>query len=174
MDLTPCILLIAVGFVLLPAELLLPTGGILFAAGLIAIGAGVFMAFMISSSVGFVTLLASLCGMVLMLGLISYVWRRSPLARHFVLDAPGEEATMAGLPANQDLGRLKGRIGRTLSALRPAGVVDFDGRRVDTITEGMMVDPGQYVRCIDVQAGKVIVRPVEKPDLGDLENADFT
>src|SRR5262249_36098105 len=109
-----------------------------------------------------------------MFGLVGYVWRRTPLARRFVLDAPGQEATMADLPANQDLERLRGRIGRSLSALRPSGVVDFDGRRVDTITEGMMVEPGEYVRCIEVQAGKVVVRPVEKPDLGALENADFT
>jgi hypothetical protein len=45
---------------------------------------------------------------------------------------------------------------------------------VDTITEGMMVEPGQWVRCIDVQAGKVIVRPVDKPNLGELETAIFT
>ena len=56
--------------------------------------------------------------------------------------------------------------------LRP-GVVDFDGRRIDTITEGMMVEPGQWVRCIEVKAGKVIVRPVEKPNLGDLDIPDF-
>jgi len=36
-----------------------------------------------------------------------------------------------------------------------------------------MVDPGQWVRCIDVRAGKVIVRLVGKPDLGDLETAFF-
>jgi hypothetical protein len=29
------------------------------------------------------------------------------------------------------------------------------------------------VRCIDVRAGKVIVRPVDKPNLGDLETAVF-
>jgi hypothetical protein len=52
-------------------------------------------------------------------------------------------------------------------------MVDFEGRRVDTITEGMMVDPGQLVRCIDVRAGKVVVRPISKPDLGDLETAIF-
>ena len=27
-----------------------------------------------------------------------------------------------------------------------------------------MVEAGQWVRCIDVRAGKVVVRPVEKPD----------
>ncbi len=71
--------------------------------------------------------------------------------------------------------KLRGRIGKTLAPLRPAGVADFDGRRVDVITEGMMVDGGQWVRCIDVRAGKVVVRPVEKPDdLGDLDEAIFT
>jgi hypothetical protein len=29
------------------------------------------------------------------------------------------------------------------------------------------------VRCIDVKAGKVVVRPVDKPDMGSLEAADF-
>jgi hypothetical protein len=29
------------------------------------------------------------------------------------------------------------------------------------------------VRCVDVRAGKVVVRPVERPDLGGLEAADF-
>jgi hypothetical protein len=35
-----------------------------------------------------------------------------------------------------------------------------------------MVEPDQWVRCIDVHAGKVIVRPANKPpDLGGLEDA---
>ena len=58
-------------------------------------------------------------------------------------------------------------------ALRPSGVVDFEGRRVDTVTEGMMVEPGQWVRCVDVQANRVVVRPVDKPNLDTLETADF-
>ena len=95
------------------------------------------------------------------------------MGRRFILTAGDEDATVAAFPVNQDLEQLRGRIGRTLSALRPAGVVDFDGRRIDTITEGMMVDPGQWVRCIEVKAGKVVVRPVEKPNLDDLEIQDF-
>jgi membrane-bound serine protease (ClpP class) len=79
--------------------------------------------------------------------------------------------TVAELPVNQELAGLKGRYGKAISALRPAGVVDFDGRRIDSISEGMMIEPGQWVRCIDVQTGKVIVRPVDRPRLEDLETA---
>jgi len=95
------------------------------------------------------------------------------MGRRFFLHGPDEDSTLASMPVNLELEQLRGRVGRTLSPLRPAGVVDFDGRRIDTITEGMMVEPGQWVRCVDVKAGKVIVRPVDKPDLGRLESADF-
>jgi membrane-bound serine protease (ClpP class) len=82
--------------------------------------------------------------------------------------------TVAELPHNLELVGLKGRYGKTISALRPAGVVDFDGRRVDSLSEGMMVEPGQWVRCVEVQAGKVIVRPAERPRLEDLETEILT
>jgi membrane-bound serine protease (ClpP class) len=77
------------------------------------------------------------------------------------------------MPVLLELEQLRGRFGRAVSALRPGGIAEFDGKRVDTITEGLMVEPGHWVRCIDVRAGKVIVRPVDKPDLGDLETAFF-
>ncbi len=173
MDLTLCIILLVAGFVLLAVEPLLPTGGVLFVAGLLAIGGGIFVAFQLGAYVGGMVLLASFGGLVVACVVIGYVWPRTPLGRRFIVQAPQEDTTLSALPGNQDLERLKGRIGRTLSALRPAGVVDFDGRRVDTITEGMMVEPGQYVRCIDVRAGKVLVRPIDQPDLGDMEGVEF-
>ena len=46
----------------------------------------------------------------------------------------------------------------------------FEGKRIDTITEGMMVEAGDWVKCIDVRAAKVVVRPIPKPDIGLLEN----
>jgi membrane-bound serine protease (ClpP class) len=43
------------------------------------------------------------------------------------------------------------------------------------LSEGDLIEPGSWVRCIDVKAGRVIVRAVEKPpDLGDLDTATFT
>ena len=86
---------------------------------------------------------------------------------------PADDDTFATMPVNQELEVLRGRFGKAISSLRPAGVVDFDGRRVDTLTEGMMVEPGQWVRCVDVRAGKVIVRPAERPSISDLETNLF-
>jgi membrane-bound serine protease (ClpP class) len=165
--------LIGAAFLLLAAELFIPTGGIFFVLSVSGIAVGVVFVFLHDTTVGLFTLLGVFVALPVLGSVLLHYWPRTPIGRRFFLTGPGEDATVASLPANQELEQLKGRFGRTLSALRPAGVVDFDGRRIDTITEGMMVDPGQWVRCIDVRAGKVIVRPVERPDLGDLESAVF-
>jgi membrane-bound serine protease (ClpP class) len=165
--------LIGAGFLLLAAELFIPTGGVLFVLSLASIAVGVGLTFT-DVTVGLFTLLGVFVALPMFTSVMLHYWPRTPIARRFFLLNPQEDATLATTPVNQELEQLKGRLGRTLSALRPAGIVDFDGRRVDTITEGMMVDPGQWVRCIDVRAGRVVVRPVDRPDLGDLETAVFS
>ena len=167
-------LLIGAGFLLLIADLFLMSG-ILAVLSLGAIILGVILTFLSGGfTVGLTTALAVFIALPVTVRVLLYVWPRTPMGRQFFLTEQSEDATVAALPINQELEHLKGRIGRTLSALRPSGMVDFDGRRVDTITEGMMVEPGQMVRCIDVRAGRVVVRPIDKPDLGDLETAIFT
>jgi membrane-bound serine protease (ClpP class) len=166
-------LLIGAGFLLLAADLFLMSG-ILAVLSLGSIIVGVILTFWGGGvGVGVVTALAVFVALPLTVRLLLYFWPRTPMGKNIFLTEQPEDATVASLAVNQELENLKGRIGRTLSALRPAGMVDFDGRRIDTITEGMMVDAGQLVRCIDVRAGKVVVRPIDKPDLGDLETAIF-
>jgi membrane-bound serine protease (ClpP class) len=168
-------LLIAAGLLLLLAELVVPSG-IFFVLAVAAIIGGVVMTFNYSNDPywGWVTLLIVFIAVPVVAGILFHYWPKLPVGKKFFLSGPDEDATLASMPVNVELEQLRGRFGRTLSALRPAGVVDFDGKRVDCITEGMMVDAGQMVRCMDVKAGKVIVRPVEKPTLGDLENVDFS
>ncbi len=166
-------LLIGAGFLLLAADLFLMSG-ILAVLSLGSIVVGVILTFLGGGiPTGLITAAAVFIALPATIRLLLYFWPRTPMGRNIFLTEQPEDATVAALPVNQELEQLKGRIGRTLSALRPAGMVDFDGRRIDTVTEGMMVDAGQLVRCIDVRAGRVVVRPIDKPDLGDLETAIF-
>jgi membrane-bound ClpP family serine protease len=167
--------LICIGLGLLVAEFFLPTHGILLVLSLSALVVGVAMTFIYSedATIGVITLIVVFVALPLVSGLMLHYWPRTPLGRRLFLSSPDEDSTVASMPVHLELEQLRGRYGRTISALRPAGVVEFDGRRIDCITEGMMVEPGQWVRCIDVKSGKVIVRPADKPDLGDLETALF-
>lgn len=167
--------LIVVGLLLLVAELFIPSGGLLFVLAVSGIVGGISMTFIYGGDtyVGWLTLIGVFV-IVPVLGRVMFVyWPKTAMGRRFFLSHPDEDATVASMPVNVELEQLRGRLGRALSPLRPAGVVDFDGRRIDTITEGMMVDAGAWVRCIDVRAGKVVVRPVDNPDLRAFENADF-
>jgi membrane-bound ClpP family serine protease len=168
--------LIFAGLALLVAEFFLPSHGVLLVLSLSALVLGVAMTFKYSDDVtiGFITLIAVFVALPTVGGIMLHYWPRTPMGKRFFLSGPDDDATAASMPVHLELEQLRGRYGRAISALRPAGVVEFDGRRIDSITEGMMVEPDQWVRCIDVKAGRVIVRPADKPDLGDLETAFFS
>jgi len=171
--LTVAYVLIAIGLALLVAEIFIPSGGLLFVASAAAILAGVAMAFWYGdTSTGFLTLIGVFIIVPVLATAMLYLWPRTAMGKRFIL--PDQDATLAQMPVNLELEQLRGRYGQALSDLRPAGVAGFDGKRIDVITEGMMVPAGGWVRCVDVKAGKVVVRQVDKPRLQDLESADFS
>jgi membrane-bound ClpP family serine protease len=164
--------LIGIGFLLLVADLFLTSGVLLvLAVGCILVG----LAFLFKHDFEYKTTIGpyALVGVIVAVPLTAWAMFRIGPFRGMASSEPDEDDTVATMPVNQELESLRGRFGKTISALRPAGVVDFDGRRIDTLTEGMMVNPGQWVRCIDVRAGKVIVRPANKPNLNDLDTNLF-
>lgn len=174
-NLTLAFILIGVAFVLTVAEFLLPTGGILLVLAGCADLVGLVMVFYYGDQyLGFATLAVEALVLPLLAGLFVYVWPKTPMGRRMIVRSEDQEsATVASMPGNVELEQLRGRLGKVVSLLRPAGVADFDGRRVDCLSEGMLIEPETWVRCIDVKAGRVIVRPVDKPNLTDLETASF-
>lgn len=167
-------ILIAVGVVLVLAELVIPTGFILVAIGICCAFVGVGLLFIHGSMETAIMALLSLCvGGPLLGGLLFYLWPYSPMGRKLI-KASEENGTVSSMAANVELENLRGKIGRTISPLRPSGVAVFDGRRIDVITEGLMVDVGQWVKCVEVRANRVVVRPADQPKLEDFENASFS
>src|SRR5437016_1658645 len=146
--------LIATGFLLLAVEMFFPSG-VCFALSLVGFVAGIVLAFLYDTKVGWMSLGGVAVSFVGMLWLIRYCWTRTGLGLRMVLRAPAEEATLSATPLNKEREGLIGQVGRTEGALRPSGIAIFNGRRVDCLTEGMMVDAGQFVRCVSVQGGRV-------------------
>jgi membrane-bound serine protease (ClpP class) len=175
MNLTTAYILIAAGFLLLFLELFVPSAGVLSVLSVLSLIAGIVFAFQYGGvTVGIVTLVGVVIVAPIFGALLLAWWPKTYLGKRLVLTPPKPSESAEDQESRRRLEGMQGRIGRALSALRPAGVVDFDGERVDTITEGMMVDADQWVRCIAVREGKVIVRPLDKNFLDDLEKADFS
>jgi membrane-bound serine protease (ClpP class) len=160
--LTLAFVLIGCGVVLLVAEFFLPTGGVLVVVGLGLIIAAVGVILLYGSTIEAVAAVIATCvGLPIAGNLLFYSWHR--LSKQVSLDSETVQATVANTPEAAELEQLKGRYGRTVTTMRPAGTVEIDGRRVDALTEGMMLDAGAWVKCVAVRAGHVIVRQVEPP-----------
>jgi membrane-bound serine protease (ClpP class) len=163
--LTVALILIGLGALLLLAEIFVPTGGVLVVGALFFFAAAVGIILYYGSRIEAVV---AVIGLAVGLPAVGYAavsaWKRMSLTS--ALDETAAEA----VSAPSDLELLKGRTGKTVSPMRPSGSVEFDGRRVDAMTEGMMLDAGVWVRCVDVKRGLVIVRKMEAAvDLADIQ-----
>ena len=65
--------------------------------------------------------------------------------------------------ASADLSALYGSSGTAATFLRPAGIAQIDGKRVDVLTEGEFIAAGTPVRVTRVQGARVFVEPVTLP-----------
>lgn len=161
--------LIVIGVILLAAEILIPTGGILIVAALLFFGVAVGTIIAYGDTV---EAALALGGLALGLPIIGYsmvaAWRRLALGR--TLEVEGGDATAAIMPQIVELEQFRGRTGRTVSPMRPSGTVLIDNRRIDAMAEGIMLDAGVWVKCIDVRGGTVLVRQLDAPpDMSDIQ-----
>jgi membrane-bound ClpP family serine protease len=150
------ILCLAAGLILLIAEVFIPSGGVIgfLAVGFLALS--VWLAFA-NTMHGWKFLLALFVLLPLTLMLAVYLWPRSPLAKYLFLKPPAPEDVVPE-PTGPLLDHLVGQFGRALTPLRPSGMVDFEGRRIDGISEEGLIPAGSLVRAVQVRAGKLIVR----------------
>lgn len=168
--LTIAYILIVVGLLLLVGEAFLPTSGALFLACSLCLLTGLALVFYYGdASTGWLTLLGVFVAVPLIGCAVLYAWPRTPLGRRLVSKPADADDTVARMPVLVELEQLRGHYGKALSDLRPAGIVQFDGRRVDVMSEGMLIPSGATVRCIDVRAGRVVVRAAEPPNLETMD-----
>jgi membrane-bound serine protease (ClpP class) len=158
--------LVAAGVLLLAAEFVLPTGGLLLLAGIVAWGGAVLVVLANGSQTeAAVAVLALAVGLPAAGAVVGWGYRK--FARR--VGPTPLSATAFDTPEQAELATLKGRFGTTVTPMRPSGAVQIDGKRVDAQTEGLMLDAGTPVKCVDVRAGRVIVRRADAaPDLTRL------
>ncbi|MBP9015308.1 MAG: NfeD family protein, partial [Candidatus Atribacteria bacterium] len=56
---------------------------------------------------------------------------------------------------------LVGKTGIAKSMLRPAGIVEIEGKRWDAITEGEFISPGTRVKVEKIKGNTIVVKSEE-------------
>ncbi len=154
-----------IGLGLIAAEVFLPTAGLLGWLAIAFLGLALHLAFSDSVGLGYRFLAAgSVLVPATMAGSI-YALSRSVVGRRAFLRPP-EAGDLGVSHAGPAPDGLVGRPGWTLTPLRPSGKVDFDGRRLDGVSEGGMIDRGVPVVAVRVRSGRVIVRDASEETPG--------
>lgn len=158
---------LAAGLLLLVVEVFVPSGGVIGFLSLGLLGVAIWQAFDISTGTGAVFLAVLTLLLPATLALAIRIWPKTPLGKWLFLKPPTPEDLVPS-----DLGprleHLIGQFGRTLTPLRPSGLVDFDGRRLDGLSEEGLIPKDTLVRAIQIRSGQLVVRPASVPGLDDL------
>ncbi len=71
-----------------------------------------------------------------------------------------EESGAEGYSATADMDVFLGKEGITTTVLRPAGIAEFDGVRLNVVSEGEFIGSHTKVRIEQVEGARILVRPV--------------
>jgi membrane-bound serine protease (ClpP class) len=157
------LLLITAGLVLLVLEIfVIPGFGVAGALGLLGIVAGLVLSLTGPGPSGqFIAMAAGrIVASVLLAVLASLVLlrfiTRLPIGRKLILDA-GLAATQGYTSEPKSDHQWLGRRGVTLTPLRPAGLVDIDGHRLDVVSEGDLIEAAAAVEVVKVDGNRIVV-----------------
>ncbi len=167
------ILILAFGLILLVAEVFVPSGGVIGLLALGCIGISLWSAFRVSTEFGLQFLVADFILLPATFSLAMYLWPKTPMAKRIFLTPPAPEEIEAS-HAPDRLEHLIGQFGKALTPLRPAGLVDFEGRRIDGASEGELIASGTLVQAVQIRSGRLIVRPAIGPAIAEADELPHT
>jgi membrane-bound serine protease (ClpP class) len=158
------LLLVASGLVLLAVEIFVTPGfglpGVLGIAALLSglsfslVGGGATWDFILkaASRVIFSLLLAVGASLVL----LRYL-PRLPFGKKLILETGLGAGEGYASPPETDRQWL-GKAGTAVSPLRPSGIAEFDGERVDVVSDGEFIEPGAQIVVTRVDGNRIVVR----------------
>lgn len=170
------LMLVLAGLVLLAVEVFVTPGfgaaGILGTIALVGglglsmVGAGAaWDAVVIAAGRVAASLLVALAGAAAIVGTLP----RLPFGRKLVLQE--ELAAGAGWASAPESDRQwMGKRGVTVSPLRPSGIAELDGERVDVVSEGTFIDAGETVDVIHVDGNRIVVRRARATATGGTDH----
>jgi membrane-bound ClpP family serine protease len=153
-------LLMILGCVLVALEVFIPSGGVLSLLAAAALIGSVLIAFRRGPVTGFAFTVTMLVAVPAALTLAIKYFPKTPMGRAILGELPKEEEVRPEDPRRA----LIGRVGVARSKMLPSGAIEIDGQMVDAMSQGQVIEPGQYVVVVEVRGNRVVVRPAEKDE----------
>ena len=145
---------------LIVAEVFVPSGGVISIFALACLLGGVAI-FYTHTEVGWIGVVIAI---VMVPSVLIIAYRMFPKTRfgRAVMLTPPKRRQGDAIPDTPELKELLGAVGEVLTPLRPVGMCDFSGQRVECVAESGYVDKDEKVKVIDVEYRRLTVRVVEE------------
>lgn len=154
----PCILCFLFGILMFIVEMFTPGFGVAGGLGIASFAAIIVMQFLANSVTSALIVTAVL---VLLLAIIIVLFIRSfqkgALSRSRIVNDTAVEGESSPAAREKSMS-LVGKVGTAVTALRPAGIAEIDGQRMNVSTYGNFIDAGTEVTVAAVEGLNVFVR----------------
>jgi len=127
--------------ILIVAEIFVPSGGLISICALACLVGGIVIFFQYSVTAG---------------------WIGIGVASVMITLTPPERKQGDAIPDTDKLKALLGAEGVVLTTLRPVGMCDFSGQRVECVAESGYVEESKKVKVINVESTQLTVRIIEE------------
>ena len=154
----PVLILMLVGVALLVVEMYIPGFGVpgISGAALLVLGC-VLLKPTLGQGLALFAILAAILCVALSICLISASRGRLSKSKLVLNDV----AVPAEAAEHNDLNYFIGREGTTHTALRPAGIGEFDGVKLNVVSDGDFIGQGKAIRVLSVQGNRIVVQEIE-------------
>lgn len=145
---------------LLVIEVFVPSGGLISICALSCLIGGLMIFFNASYTVGWIGIVVALIMIPTVLIVAYRMFPKTRFGKAITLSPPDRQKGDA-IPDTNKLEQLLGAEGAVISPLRPVGMCDFSGQRLECVAESGYVDNGKKVKVIHVEGSQLTVRTIE-------------
>jgi len=146
---------------LIAAEVFVPSGGLISICALVCLIGGVAIFFHHSAAAGIVGVGVAFVMIPSVLIITYKILPKTKFGKSVIL-APSERQQGDAIPDTAELKNMTGAVGIVMTPLRPVGMCDFSGRRIECVAESGYVEKGKKVKVIDVESTQLTVRVLEE------------
>ncbi len=146
---------------LIIAEVFIPSGGLISVCALACLIGGVAMFFHHSNIAGLAGVGIAIVMIPSVLIIAYKVFPKTKFGKSVTLTPPERQEGDA-VPDTAELKDMLGAVGVVMTPLRPVGMCDFSGQRIECVAESGYVDKDKKVKVIRVQSTQLTVRVIEE------------